>query len=166
MYLYLLLMRDFRRSCSIWHFVDGIDNESTKPTININITYHGEGELPYDYNTMLNPLLGLIISLTMSGFENVVVKIVPGMRGDDSQCDLPSMVEMRVLRHHFENIMGLAKMTYAEDECRMKFCPRQLAEWWSWQGQDRESMLAELKVDALLRRQWETKRESRKVLCC
>lgn len=166
MYPRLPSLRDFRRSCPIWHFVDGSDNESPKPTINIIITYHGRGELPYDYNTMLNPLLSLMASLTINGFESVVVKIVPGVRGDDSQCDLPSVMSMKVLRQYLENTMGVAKMSYADEECRMKFCPRNLAEWWSWQGQGRESIWAELRADALLRRQWEMKRQLRRPLCC
>ena len=136
---------DFRESCPIWHFVDAA-NESPKPTFTIIITCWGKGEPPYDYDAMLNLLLCLMESLTLNGFQNVTVKIVPETRSDGSKFPLPSEMSMKLLRHHLENFMGVAKMTYASDECRMKFCPRHLAETWSKQARRGEATRARSKA--------------------
>lgn len=149
-------MSDFRRACSMWHFVDAA-NKGPKPTCNIIITYHGKGELPYDYNTMLNPLLSLMESLTLTGFMNVAVKIVPGMLGDGSKCPPPSKMSMNLLKHNFENFMGVANMYFAGDECRMSFRPRRLAESWSKQPRGGEATRARSRA-VVLRHQRRAKR--------
>ena len=92
-YPWLPSMRDFRRACPIWHFVDAV-MQGPKPTCNVIVTCHGQGEPPYDSDAMLNPLLYLMESLTLAGFENVAVEIVPGMLYDGSKCPLPSETSM------------------------------------------------------------------------
>ena len=165
MYPSLPSMKDFRKSCPIWHFVDAAANDkSPKPTCNIIITYHGKGELPFDYDAMLNPLLGLMGSLTLNGFENVAVKVVPGTLYDGSKCPLPLEMSMRMLRYQLEKLMGVAKMTYAGDACRMKFCPRQLADMWAMQVRGGEATRTNSWMAIKLHGQRRAKRELRRLL--
>ena len=72
-------------------FVDVV-SEGLKPRCDIIVTFHGGGELSCDYDTMLNSLFGLMEAITLSGFENLVVKIVPGVRGGGTKCPLPSEI--------------------------------------------------------------------------
>ena len=160
-YPWLPSMSDFRRSCPIWHFVDAA-NEGSKPTCDIFVTYYGKGELLYDYDAMLNPLLCLMESLTLAGFETVAVKIVPGMLYDGSKCPLPSETSMKLLRHNLENFMGVAKVTYAGDECQMKFRALRLAETWSKQPRGGEATRARSRA-VRMRQQRRAKRGLRKL---
>ena len=153
---------EFKQSCPIWHFVDA-ETKGPKPRCNITVFYHGTGELPYDYDTMFNSLLSLMEALTLRGYENVLVKIVPGITGYDSKCPPPSESSMKLLRHGFENFMGVAKMKYAGDACRMQFCPRRLAKSWAKQLDGGEA--ARERSRAVLRRhQRRAKRGLRNVL--
>ena len=161
-YPWLPDMARFRRTCPIWHFVDAPKN-TRKPSCKIIITYHGEGELPYDYDAMLNILLELMESLTLSGFENVAVKIVPGCGGDGRKCRLPSEMSMALLRHHLENYMGIAKVVYAGEESRLEFRPRRLAQAWSKQPRGGEATRVALRT-SLRRHQRRAKRGLRNLL--
>lgn len=121
-------MFDFKHSCPIWHFVNAANEKGPKPTCNITIAFEGKGRFPYDYNTMLDPLVSLWESLTPAGFEHVVVKLVPATRYDGSKYHFPSEVSMSLLRNELETLMGSAKVTLAGEECHMEFSPRHLAE--------------------------------------
>ena len=162
MYPSLPSMSDFRRACPIWHFVDAA-KEGPKPTCNIILTYHGNGELPYDYNTMLDPLTSLMEALTLTGFMNVAVKIVPGMLGDGSKCPLPSKMSIKLLKHNLENFMGVANMYFAGEECRMSFRPRRLAESWLRQPRGGEATRARSRA-VVLRHQRRAKRGLRNLV--
>lgn len=155
-------MFDFKRTCPIWHFVDAA-NEGPKPTCNIIITIHGTGELPHDYDAMLNPLLCLMKSLTIAGFEHVAVKVVPAIQYDGTKCPVPSEMSMKLLRHGLEELMGLAKVTFDGDECRMKFHPRHQAETWSKQPRGGEATRAKSRA-VLLRHQRRAKRGLRNLM--
>ena len=161
-YTWLPSLSQFKQSCPVWHFVDA-ETKGLKPRCSITVTYHGTGELPYDYDTMLNSLLSLMESLTLRGYENVRVKVVPGISGYDSTCPPPSEMSMKLLRHSFENFMGVAKMKYAADGCRMEFCPRRLAKMWSKQPGGGEATRARSKA-VLRRHQRRAKRGLRNLL--
>lgn len=155
-------MSQFKRTCPIWHFVDAA-NDGPKPTCNITITFHGKGELPYDYEAMLSPLSCLMESLTLAGFEHVAVKVVPAIQYDGIRCPLPSEMSMKLLSHDLEKFMGLAKVTFDGEECRMKFSPRPLAEMWSKQPRGGEATRAKTRAD-LLRHQRRAKRGLRNLM--
>lgn len=155
-------MFQFKRTCPIWHFVDAA-NDGPKPTCSIIIAFNGKGEIPYDYDAMLSPLSCLMESLTLAGFEHVAVKVVPAILYDGSKCPLPSEMSMELLRHHLEQFMGLAKMTFDDEECRMKFSPRHLAGTWSKQPRGGEATRAKSRA-VLLRHQRRAKRGLRNLM--
>ena len=154
-------MSDFRGACPIWHFVDAA-TEGPIPECNIIITYYGKGEFSYDYDAMLNPLLSLMESFTLKGFEKVAVKVVPGILHDDCRNPLPSVVSMELLRHRLENLMGMAQ-SYAGDEYRMEFFPRLLNETWSKQLRGGEATRAKSRA-VILRHRRRAKRGLRNLL--
>ena len=92
-----------------------------------------------------------------------MVKIVPGRQYDDSKCPLPSEMAINLLKHSFENFMGVAEMTFAGDECCLKFRPRLLAQTWSRQPRGGEAARARSRA-VLLRHQRRAKRGLRNVL--
>ena len=161
-YISLPSLNQFKQSCPIWHFVDA-SNNGLKPVWNITVIYHGTGELPYDYDTMLNSLLSLMEAVTLRGYENVQVKVVRGITGYDSKCPPPLDMSMKLLRHSFENFMGVAKMKYVGDGCRMQFCPRRLAKMWAKQPGGGEDTRARSRA-VLRRHQRRAKRGLRNVL--
>ena len=102
-------------------------------------------------------------SLTLSGFENVTVKIVPGLLYDGNKCPLPSEMGMKLLRHQIENSMGVAEVSYAGEECRMELCPSHLAEMWSKQPRGGEAARARSRA-VRMRHQRRAKRGLRNLL--
>ena len=102
-------------------------------------------------------------ALTLSGFEDVAVKIVPGRRVDDGVCPVPSEMAIKLLRYCFEHFLGGAEMRLKGDECWMRFRPRSLAETWSKQPRGGEATRARSRA-VLLRHQRRAKRGLRNLL--
>ena len=111
---------------------------------------------------MLNPILSLMESFTLKGFEKVVVEIVPGILHGDCRNPLPSVVSMELLRHRLENLMGTAQ-SYAGDEYRMEICPRLLADTRSKQLRGGEATRARSRA-VILRHRRRAKRGLRNLL--
>lgn len=121
--LYLPSMSQFTGVCPIWLFTDGGDT-APKPTCNIITAFHGTGKVPDDYQVMLHQLLCLTKHLTLSGYEEVSVKVVAGTFGIGGKRRLPSDLAMTEVRRLFEQNMGTAEVVGEGEVSRLQFRPR------------------------------------------
>ena len=119
---------DFLRQCPIWYFLDE-DDKAPKPTCTIFVTYHGVGDVYSDYRKY-NDLLGPVMEhLTSCRFEEVWVKVMPGLRRNGTNClPPPTSGGMRDVTSFYEEYMGKAlldeRLGGDFNKRRMLFCPR------------------------------------------